>query len=55
MLFTKSKVSFLAKVIAFLNLENTGNMRANFNCDLPKMGILGFKIYLLLNLFSNLS
>ena len=44
MLFTRSKnIAPRAEVIAFWNLENTGDCstRANFNRDLQKMTIFG--------------
>ena len=50
-IFSERKILFLAKVIAFSNLENTYNYiaRTNFNCDSPKINI---KIYLLLQFWS---
>ena len=41
MLFTGLKILFLAKVITFWNLEDTGNnsMRVDFNHNFPKITI----------------
>ena len=46
MLFTGSKILFIAKVITFGNLENTGyySMCSDFNRDFPKMTTFGIKI-----------
>ena len=43
MLVADQKILFLAKVITFLNLENTGNysLRTDFNRVFPKMAIFG--------------
>ena len=48
MLFTGSKIFFLAVVIEFQNLENTCNysMRENFKRDFPKMDIFGISKYI---------